>query len=160
TAPTAIEPGAGLPATVGGFVVTRTGSLASPLVVFYTVTGTATNGVDYFALPGSVTIPAGQASVPLLVTPVLDSVADSGERVVLTPVGNANSGVSPMASATVVIIDNQGPVTPPGGVVVSIVASDPSASERGVLEDPDPARFTLTRNGGLGSALTVSYVLA
>ena len=46
------------------FLVSRTGAdLSQPLTVGYVLGGTAANGVDYQALPGTVTIPAGAASV-------------------------------------------------------------------------------------------------
>ena len=56
----------------GSFTFTRTGSTARALVVQYRVAGSATNGADYTALGGSVTIPAGQASVIVTVAPVDD----------------------------------------------------------------------------------------
>ena len=37
----------------------RFGDATAGLTVTYTLSGTATNGTDYAALPGSVTIPAG-----------------------------------------------------------------------------------------------------
>jgi hypothetical protein len=43
------------------FIVTRTGDLSAALVVDYAIGGTALHGTDYFPLPGSVLIPAGQA---------------------------------------------------------------------------------------------------
>jgi hypothetical protein len=42
------------------FLVRRTGADGSGLVVDYSISGTASNGVDYVALPGYVAIPAGQ----------------------------------------------------------------------------------------------------
>ncbi len=55
----------------GTFTVTRTGSTADPLTVYYTVSGSdTTNGVSYVYLPGSVVIPAGQSSAAITVTPV------------------------------------------------------------------------------------------
>ncbi len=52
------------------FTVTRTGSTAEPLVVFYEVTGSAVPGVDYAPLPGRVTIPAGASSATVLLTAI------------------------------------------------------------------------------------------
>jgi len=42
------------------FEVTRTGPTNNALEVTYTVSGKASNGVDYVALPGWVRIPAGR----------------------------------------------------------------------------------------------------
>ena len=46
----------------GTFTVFRTGSTSNSLIVFYAMSGTATNGVDYATLPGTVTFNAGDAS--------------------------------------------------------------------------------------------------
>ena len=48
--------------TAGEFTVARTGPTLTPLTINYGVGGTATNAVDYPALVGFVTIPAGAAS--------------------------------------------------------------------------------------------------
>lgn len=52
------------------FVLHRTGSVAEPLTVAYTVSGTAQAGVHYQPLPGSVTFPAGATSVTVDVVPL------------------------------------------------------------------------------------------
>ena len=44
------------PTTVGVFSVSRTGATATALTITYTVSGTATPGVDYVTLPGTVTL--------------------------------------------------------------------------------------------------------
>ena len=61
--------------------MTRTGDLAGPLVVSYTVAGSASAGVDYAPLTGTVTIPDGQASATIAVTPVDDRLAEGPETV-------------------------------------------------------------------------------
>lgn len=50
----------------------------------YTVGGTATNGVDYNLLPGSITIPAGQTSASFVVTPVEDGITEGIETVIIS----------------------------------------------------------------------------
>ncbi len=52
------------------FAIQRTGSLTDPLVVYYTIDGTATNGVDYVTIPNTMTIPAGSASATILIDPI------------------------------------------------------------------------------------------
>ncbi|MCX8107718.1 MAG: PKD domain-containing protein, partial [Verrucomicrobiae bacterium] len=54
---------------VGVFVVTRSGDMSAPLVVNYLVSGSAVSGRDYRTLSGTVTIPAGQPSASIVVTP-------------------------------------------------------------------------------------------
>ncbi|HKS36487.1 MAG TPA: hypothetical protein VJW76_04805, partial [Verrucomicrobiae bacterium] len=90
----------------GEFTITRTGDLTSPLSISLTVTGTATNGVDYVALTNVAVIPPGTNSVKMLVTPITDSLSELTETVVLTLQGSTNySAVSP-ASSTVTIVDD------------------------------------------------------
>jgi len=69
------------------FTVWRTGDTGTPLVVFYDVSGTASNGVDYFFLPGKLTIPQGASSANVVVLPIDDTDVvppDPTKTVVLT----------------------------------------------------------------------------
>ncbi|MBI2219683.1 MAG: pre-peptidase C-terminal domain-containing protein [Acidobacteria bacterium] len=122
---TATDPGA---AEVGGntgtFTVTRAGDTSTSLTVFYTVGGTATPDADYTGLPGSVTMPAGSSSAPIVVTPVLDGLAEGTESVIVTL--SPGTGYTPEAptSATVTIVDG------PDFYVPSFTA--PAVSGRGV----------------------------
>jgi hypothetical protein len=63
--------------------VSRTGPSASALTVAYDVSGTATNGVDFVALPGAVTFAPGVSNVPIVITPIPDGTAEAFETVVL-----------------------------------------------------------------------------
>lgn len=68
---TAAEARASLhPSRQGVWTISRTGSLSAALVVNYTLSGSAINGVDYAALPASVTIPAGAASTTVTLMPI------------------------------------------------------------------------------------------
>ncbi|MCE9609448.1 MAG: hypothetical protein K8R23_04405 [Chthoniobacter sp.] len=58
-----------LPGRTASFAIERTGSVTDPLVVSYTIGGTATNGVDYATIPSSVTIPAGSSSATIVIDP-------------------------------------------------------------------------------------------
>lgn len=66
----------------GSVVISRGDSAAAtaePLTVNYTLGGTAEAGVDYVALPGSATIPAGEASVTVAVTPKVNPGAEEAK---------------------------------------------------------------------------------
>lgn len=133
--------------------VRRTGgNLAAPLNVFFVKSGTAANGFDYQSLGGGVsvvTIPAGQVSATVTVTPVADNVVEAPETVILTLTTSAAYVIGASDTATVTIADD-----PP---VVEVVATDPDASETG----PDAGAFTFTRRGGnLAQALTVAITRA
>ena len=53
----------------GVFTFTRTGPTTFALQVNFDIGGTATNGADYQAIGAAVTIPAGQASATVTITP-------------------------------------------------------------------------------------------
>ncbi len=118
--------------TTGTFTVSRTGSTAADLTVFYSVGGTATAGSDYVALPGSVVIPVGQSSAPITVTPIDDLEVENDETVIATLTLNAAYIVGAQSSATVTITDNDvasdtvidsGPTAASGGVTNSTSAT-------------------------------------
>jgi hypothetical protein len=137
----------------GRFLISRTGSTASPLVVRYSVGGTAANGIDYATLSGSVTIPTASSAVILSVNPVNDNDGEGNETVVLTLTPNAAYLIGSPNSATVTIADNDQPQA--AKPVVSVVLTDLIASENG----PDPGTFTVSRTGSTATALTVHYSL-
>jgi hypothetical protein len=90
----------------GTFTFTRSagGNQAAALTVFYTISGTATNGSDYQAIGGSISIPANQSSVTLTITPIADAVAEGAETVTLTLTPN-NAYTVDMANAATVTIN-------------------------------------------------------
>ncbi|MDJ1184094.1 S8 family serine peptidase [Roseofilum casamattae] len=88
------------------FTVTRTGNTAAALTVNYTTSGTATNGTDYQALSGTVTIPAGQTTATIIVTPNDDVVQEAQENVTLTLNNSAAYLVGSPNIATATIYDN------------------------------------------------------
>jgi hypothetical protein len=133
----------------GSFTFTRTGSTAAPLVVAYSIGGTASNGSDYLALSGTVTIPAGQASALVTLTPVDDGACEGSETVVLSVLaGSAYTVPAGGSSATVTIADND-------LAEVSVAATDAWAAEAG----PDTGTFTITRTGPTTGALRVTYTV-
>jgi hypothetical protein len=68
----------------GEFTITRTGSTVYELIVKYSIGGTAKSGTDYTALTASVTIPAGQSSAVITLTPIEEQIAEPDETVILT----------------------------------------------------------------------------
>lgn len=105
TQPTATEVGP----TAGTFTVSRTGSTAAPLTVFYTVGGTATSMDDYVPLSGSVVIPAGSATATLTITPTNDMTAEGNETTLITLRAAAGYAVGTVNNAAGTIIDNPSP---------------------------------------------------
>lgn len=79
------DAGVSVLAARGLFTITRKGkALATPLVVTYSVTGNASPNVDYAALTGTATIPAGLSSVTIQVNPIDDLIAEPAETVIVT----------------------------------------------------------------------------
>ncbi len=144
---TATDAAAGEPADPGAFQISRTGSTTNPLIVFLTVAGTATSGVDYVALPPSVTIPAGAAFAPVTVTPIDDSLFEPPETIIATLAPNPAYVVGSPASATVTLTSNDSTVT--------ITAPDATAAE-----PANPGQFLVARTGGTAVPLTVFLTVA
>ncbi len=118
TAATANETGT----QAGEFVVTRTGDTFAPLVVNYGVSGTATNGSDYPALVGFVTIPAGATSVKIPVVPFADTVVEPSETVTVTLAPGTGYALGTSVAGTVAIADN------PGTLYVAYLRPPPGAA--------------------------------
>jgi len=130
------------------FTISRVGSTASALTVYYAVSGTATNGVDYSTLDGIAVIPALASSVNVTLAPTEeDVIPELTETVILSPLANSNYSVVLPASATISILDNEDPEVSFG-----------SAAPKKLLESYAPSKVThqVVRKGLLTSALTVN----
>jgi len=96
-------------ANTAAFRVTRIPSatlpLTSPLVVTFTLTGTATNGTDYSAIPQLAVFAAGQATVDVMVTPLTDALIEGPESVILTLGTVAPYATGAPSTGTAVIAD-------------------------------------------------------
>src|SRR5262249_1036995 len=128
-----------------------TGDTSDSMDVSFEVGGTATADVDYTALPDTVTIPAGPANIKRTANTFDDPFVEGNETVDVTLDPDAEYILGTPDSATVTIADD----TSGHQSVVTVAATDPSASEQG----PDPGVFTVSRSGDTSAALTVSYTL-
>jgi hypothetical protein len=92
------------------FTVRRLGETNSDLAVTYAIGGTATNGVDYVTLPGTVTIPAGDREAMITVVPIDDGPPDITSTVVLKLTPASAYLVDPLHStAGAIILDSRTP---------------------------------------------------
>ncbi len=90
--------------STGAFVFSRDGDVSQSLDLDYSLSGSASAGIDYAALAGSLTIPAGAATASLVVNPLEDANSEGNESVTLTL--NAVAGHTlALDSATVTIRD-------------------------------------------------------
>jgi len=135
TAPDASEAGP----TPGTFTIIRT-EPGPAVTIYYTMSGTASNGVDYVSLPGSVDFAVGQTSTNLTLTPIDDGVSEFAESVIL----NISDGTNyyGAGNATVTIADNDTPT-----IDISTVIDSMYERLTG-----DYVRFRLTRRGDLNAA--------
>ena len=82
------------------FRVSRSGDVSRPLVVFYSVHGSATPGTDYTGAEAPLTIPAGEASATIDLQPLVDEWEEGMETVLirLEPSALAHSRHTGLAS--------------------------------------------------------------
>ncbi len=144
------------------------------LPVSFTVSGTATDEVDYAkSFPGGyIGFNYGSTSEHIVISPIKDDIAEGDETVVITldtpspPSGFYQYGwdcpsyiVGTPGSATVTIADTgsgnpEDLIEDPAGIpTVSITAVNPNAAESG----PAPGAFKVSRTGSTVAALTVQY---
>jgi len=133
------------------FTVRRYGTTLGALVVPVTVSGTATSGTDYTALPTTVTIPDGAASATLALAPLNNGSTEPVETVIVSLSLSSNSLPGTQTSATAYIDDAQTNNLP----LVQIVSpkSSATATPTGVGLSIDS---TVVDDGGAGS-LTVAW---
>ncbi|MFM1874329.1 MAG: hypothetical protein RL266_66, partial [Bacteroidota bacterium] len=101
----------------------------------FTISGTATPGVDYTTLPSSITIPAGQDSILVPIQVALDFITEGNETIVVTLEDPPCACEAP-GSATVDILDNDIPlaVTTTGTTTICLgqsanLTANPSGSQ-------------------------------
>lgn len=135
--------------------ISRSGDAAAPLNVYYSVrpASTATAGVDYHALSGWVTIPAGRLSVNVPIVPIDDAVVEPSEVILISLLPGRYETDPDRSIARFYIADNDVPSAKPTvGITI----------ERAVADEADPARkarITFTRTGSTANPLNVSYSL-
>lgn len=139
TVPTATEAGT----VPGSLTISRGTPSSDPLTVSYTVTGTATSGVDYVALSGSATIPADSATVAVPIVPLDEAVVETNETVTLTlqPSGTYVLG-SPAAATVTIVSDDVAP-----DLIVATLSAPSGGAAGGTLQVSDT-----TNNQGAGAA--------
>lgn len=142
----ATDPSAAEPAATGTFTFVRTGSTAAGLTVNFTVTGTATGGVDYTSIGTSVTFAPGHSTATKTVAPIDDADVEDSETVIVTLAAGTGYIVGSPSVAVVALTSDDLPV-------VTVQATDASASEIG----PDTGEFTFYRTGPTTAPLTITF---
>lgn len=133
---------------VGAFVVSRAGDMTRSLTVYYQAMGTAVSGRDYRTLPGSITIPAGQPSATIVVTPRDNNLKDGGNTLELKLSDNPNYNIGTPGMADLMILDRSVPT-------VTVAATVSAAAEPSTAGE-----FTFTRTGDTTKDLVVRFKMA
>ena len=110
----------------GTFTITRTGSTAQNLTVYYAVTGTARTADIQQYLSGTAVILAGRTQVAVDVIPVDDTLSEGVETVILTLLPDAAYGIG-TATTSISITDND-----LGSVTAVMVNNQPGRSVSGI----------------------------
>ena len=144
------DPDAGETLDQGQFTVTLSNPSDSPTVISYSVSGSATNGVDFAPLSGTITLSAGTTSGTIDLTVIDDTIVEAIEDVTITLTsivfGDADISIAPLNdSDTVTITDND--------TAIWNITGDPT-----VVEGAN-AKFTLALAGTLQSGETASIEL-
>ncbi|MDW8310419.1 MAG: Calx-beta domain-containing protein, partial [Verrucomicrobiales bacterium] len=130
------------------FTFEREGDITQPLTVSFTISGLASNGVDYVTIPTSITFAAGDSITNLTVTPIDDAVSEANEPVTLTIACTAQYSSVVSRSATATIIDNDPPIITATTVVSNMYERIAS----------DYVTFRVTRSGDIANTDVTVYV--
>ncbi len=130
----------------GSILVSLTAPAGAAVTVDYAVVGgTAATPADFTLASGTLSFAPGESVKEIPLTIVDDATIESGETVVVDLTNPTGAQLGSGASHTLTITDNDRPV-------ITIAASDPTASEAG-----DPGEFTVTRTGPPVGALSVNF---
>ncbi|WP_035610767.1 cadherin-like domain-containing protein [Haloferula sp. BvORR071] len=144
TSPLASENGP----TAGEFTITREGSTADDLYVSISLSGNATNGVDYQSIPATLLFPAGQVAMKISILPYVDSQVEFNEIVFLS-LGSSPAYALGTASSAQMAIEDLKPQ-------LSLEVIDGLAG----VADGSPAAVLMRRGGLLSPEVFVQFTLS
>ena len=139
------------PSATGLFFISMSNQSNTDTFITYTITGTATSGVDYTTIPLTLVIPAGATAVTLPVSVIDDLCVEAQETVIITLVSTSNTAISVnSATSTISINDND------SGAIVTVSATTPTASEQ---SGTSPGIFTFTIPCPQNTPTTITYTV-
>jgi hypothetical protein len=149
-----VEPTSGT-ATAVAFQIIRPAS-GTAITVNYAISGTATSGVDFTALPGTISFASGDTSKTINVTALPDTDFENAESVTLTLLPGTGYSVMPGQdpSATGYILDADQPM-----VDVSAADSGSTLATQGT-EASSSLRFIISRRTATTGTLVVNYTMS
>lgn len=122
----------------------------SPVTINYSVTGTATSGMDFTALTGSVQIANGQQTNTILVTPINDNLVENTETVVVELTTGTGYDLGNLASRSSIVSINDTDT-----FVATVAATGATANENPTTNGTFTVDLGATNN--TGAALVVNY---
>jgi hypothetical protein len=160
----AIEPTNAFSGQAGFFQVSLSDAVTNNLTVYYKISGSAQNGVDYTNLPAAVTFSNGQNLAFIEIDPIQDNIIEFDEYVTLTLILTNGYVVDPQKyAASMIISDNFGSnifaiatdVFGPGGIDYSPTTQSliVSYNDRpiGTAEDGEPFNFERVFTNGIST---------
>lgn len=124
------------------------GDATNPLTVNLSLTGTASNGVDFVSIPTSFVLPAGVQSTNVLITPINDGLGEPNETVIVRVLGSTNYDVRASFSGTFNIADD-GDITSANLELVKSIA----------YENKRDGKVSVFLSGPAPGNVTVNYTL-
>lgn len=121
----------------GQFTFSRFGTTNTPVTILYTISGTASNGVDYVRITNSMVIPAGQSTVILPITPLHTGVVRGPLTATLALLTNAAYSLGTRTSGTVTIDDDM-PMVSISAIVDDVLEGGSSNGVFRVTRTGDP----------------------
>ncbi len=136
----------------GQFTFSRFGTTNASATIYFTISGTASNGLDYAAIPNSIVIPAGSLTATLPILPLHNGIVEGPVTVTLTLQTNAAYQLSAPTNATV-IIDDDMPMVRVLTVVSNVLEGSGSNGVFRIIRTGDP-KFDFTAYLGVGGTAT------
>ncbi|MBL1211091.1 Calx-beta domain-containing protein, partial [Geminocystis sp. GBBB08] len=149
----AAETDSGSSSNTGTFTLTRTGNTNNPLTVFYSLFGTATNGIDYSLIDQfSITFPPNNSTTTINIAPIDDTDFESPETINIALSTDSNYIVGLDAQATINLVDND---LPPTNLAIAPTNANQTEGNSGTKA----FTFTITRSVNTTDANNVNWAV-
>ncbi|WP_286812884.1 MULTISPECIES: Calx-beta domain-containing protein [unclassified Maribacter] len=125
----------------------------SNIEIDYTLSGSATSGVDFETLSGSAIIEDGENEVEILIVPINDTDVESNETVILNLVAGTGYEVGSPNSDTVTIVSDD------IEYFAQITASDGTAAENASSVSTGEFNIRLNEENNTGSPIIVEFLI-
>jgi hypothetical protein len=136
----------------GEFTFSRFGTTNNAITIFYAISGTASNGVDYVRITNSIVIPAGHLTATLPILPMHSGVVRGPTSATLTLLNNAAYFFGAPTNATVTIDDDM-PMLTITAVVTNVLEGSGSNGVFRLTRSGDP-QFDFTAHVAIGGTAT------